>query len=125
METLMRLSGPDLRAGMAGEGVAELHAALTRLGFAIPENERQHHIFGVATAQAVATFQKAHGLWDTAVVDRKTAAALDRALADAGEETVLMRPASSGPPPAPFSPPLPGSAQGPASQPGPAPQPLP
>jgi len=74
----MRLSGQNLRAGMAGDEVAELHAELILLGFAIPDTERRDQVFGVGTAQAVAAFQKAHGLRETAVVDRRVAAALTR-----------------------------------------------
>ena len=77
----MRLSGQDLRAGMASDEVAELHVELARLGFTVPDPERQDKRFGVGTARAVATFQRAHGLPDSAVVDAATAAALTEAIA--------------------------------------------
>ncbi|MFC7548745.1 neuraminidase-like domain-containing protein [Plantactinospora sp. GCM10030261] len=78
----MRLHGRDLRAGLSGEDVVALQAELTRLGYAIPDTERAQRLFGVGTAQAVAAFQVSHGLVDTAVVDKNTAAVLDRALAE-------------------------------------------
>ena len=87
----MRLSGQDLRAGMAGAEIAELHAALARLGFTIPDGERRHSVFGAATAHAVATFQRAHGLPENGVVDGGTAAAMTRKISEAEEATVMLR----------------------------------
>src|SRR5687768_13999048 len=86
----MRLSGRNLRAGMAGEDVAQLHAELMRLGFAVAETEARGGIFGVGTAQAVAPVQKSQGLWNTAVADRHTADALTRAIADFNQDTMLV-----------------------------------
>src|SRR5262249_48748597 len=79
-EVVMQLRGRRLQAGMAGADVAELHHELIRLGYTIPEFEQEHEIFGVGTAAAVAHFQKAHDLWDTAIVEAHTAASLTRAL---------------------------------------------
>jgi peptidoglycan hydrolase-like protein with peptidoglycan-binding domain len=120
----MRLSGPDLRAGMAGAQVADLHAELLQLGLAVPEAERGARVFGVGTAQAVASFQKAHGLRDTAVVDQNTAAALGLAAEVAGEKTVLSPPSGPRSDPPRRLPPNGGtpSDQPPSGQtPGPAP----
>jgi len=86
----MQLQGRNLRAGVAGDDVATLHEHLGALGFDIPENERRERAFGVGTAAAVAAFQQAHGLLDTAMVDAATAASLGRAVADVASETVTM-----------------------------------
>ncbi len=85
----MQPSGGDLRAGMAGEAVARLHQQLIRLGFAIPANEVANKAFGVGTAGAVAEFQRAHGLWDTAAVDGNTLATLARVVREVSAETVV------------------------------------
>src|SRR2546429_2164010 len=86
----MRLSDRNLRAGMAGEDVAELHQELSARGYQIPDSEGTDHICGVVTAGAVAHFQKAHGLWDTAVVDANTAAMFARARRQASGETQMV-----------------------------------
>ncbi len=86
----MRLQGRQLRAGMAGDDIAALHEDLDRLGYVIPQSERGDQIFGVGTAAAVAQFQRAHGLWDTAVVDPHTAGMLDRAIEEASLPTVSV-----------------------------------
>lgn len=86
----MRLQGRSLRAGMAGEDVAALHSDLDRLGYPIPRGERDDKILGVGTAGAIAHFQRAHGLWDTAVVDPNTARMLDRAIEEASLPTVAV-----------------------------------
>ncbi|HCT77450.1 MAG TPA: hypothetical protein DGT23_12825, partial [Micromonosporaceae bacterium] len=88
----MQLRGRDLRAGMAGLDIGDLHQDLMRLGYAIPSGERAEQIFGVVTAQSVAAFQTAHGLTDNAVVDETTAAALNRAVAESAEQTLLVPP---------------------------------
>jgi peptidoglycan hydrolase-like protein with peptidoglycan-binding domain len=77
----MRLKGRDLRAGLTGNDVAELHDELEHLELSVPAGERKRRAFGPGTAQAVAAFQRSQGLVDNAIVDRHTAAALDRALA--------------------------------------------
>jgi hypothetical protein len=96
---------------MTGADVAELQQVLMRLGFAIPARERREQTFGVVTAQAVAAFQTAHDLLNTAVVDEATTAALDLAVADLADQTLLVSP-----PPRRSLPPIPG-----ADEPGPAP----
>ena len=109
----MQPSGGDLRAGMAGEAVAKLHQQLIQLGFTIPAYEVDNKVFGVGTARAVAEFQKAHSLWDTAVVDRNTVATLGRALREASAETMIIRRTPDGPgappPPEPVRAPEPRS----------------
>ncbi|GIF63988.1 hypothetical protein Ais01nite_20230 [Asanoa ishikariensis] len=102
----MRLQGRELRAGMAGDDVKELHIALGRLDYRLPEQEVRHGIFGTSTAQAVAVFQKAQGLLDTAVVDARTAEALDRATEDAEPAVAppLPRTPIDADPPAPDEP---------------------
>jgi ABC toxin-like protein/neuraminidase-like protein/putative peptidoglycan binding protein/virulence plasmid A protein len=97
----MRLRGRDLRAGLSGEDVAELQEELVRLGYAVPETERVQRLFGVGTAQAVAAFQTAHGMVDTAMVDKNTAAVLDRA---ATELPTTFLPTLPARPPAPPEP---------------------
>ncbi|MEU1812641.1 Tc toxin subunit A-related protein [Micromonospora aurantiaca (nom. illeg.)] len=76
----MRLAGRNLHAGLTGDDVTTLHRALLALGLAIPADEFDHGVFGVATADAVARFQRDHGLADTAIVDETTAAALGAAV---------------------------------------------
>ena len=86
----MLVSGQDLRTGMSGVEVAELHRELARLGTTIPSRERRDRRFGAGTVRAVAAFQQAHGLDQTGVVDRETAAAL-RALAEGNGEGKVSR----------------------------------
>jgi hypothetical protein len=76
----MRLIGGTLDVGMTGGQVPELHDALTRLGFGIPENEHRERSFGTGTSLAVSQFQSARGLPETGIVDQHTATALDRAI---------------------------------------------
>src|SRR6266536_6188655 len=80
----MRWQGRNLRAGLTGTDVAALHEELVRLGYQVPEAERSQRLFGVGTAEAVAAFQVAHGLVDTAVVDKSTAAVLERVAGELG-----------------------------------------
>ncbi len=86
----MRLRGRELRAGMAGEDVTELHHDLARLGYRLPGQETRDSILGAATARAVEMFQQAHSLPITGVVEARTAQALTQAVADRGHETVVM-----------------------------------
>src|SRR5262245_38085102 len=88
----MRWQGRNLRAGISGPDVVELHDELTRLGYQVPEAERTQRMFGVGTAEAVAAFQVAHGLVDTAVVDKNTAAVLDRATAELQTTHIQVKP---------------------------------
>jgi len=116
----MRFQGRNLHAGLTGVDVADLHLVLVALGYSISLHELEHGVFGVATADAVAAFQREHALTDSAVVDETTArllaAAADRR---GGPETVLCTPGrgdGGGPVPA-LEPAAPGSGAGPVGTP--------
>jgi hypothetical protein len=79
----MDLHGSELKKGVNGTGVTELHSDLGALGFAVPPAERSGSSFGSGTLAAVGKFQKGHGLPVTGVVDAATAAALSHAVATA------------------------------------------
>ena len=86
----MRLQGRNLRVGLTGPDVTELHRELLALGYPVPDAERRDGVFGLATASMVAAFQRARGLLDTAVVDADTAAMLDRAAAEQEPNTLVV-----------------------------------
>ncbi len=70
----------DLKTGVSGDDVRELHAELNSLGFGVPQGEQQGSSFGAATDAAVREFQIAQSLPVTGVVDPATAAALGSAI---------------------------------------------
>jgi peptidoglycan hydrolase-like protein with peptidoglycan-binding domain len=70
------LGDRTLRPGASGADVTELQQALGKAGFRVkPDGE-----FGTGTVRAVKRFQRASRLQPTGVVDRRTVAALKRAL---------------------------------------------
>jgi peptidoglycan hydrolase-like protein with peptidoglycan-binding domain len=86
----MRLQGRNLRVGMSGEDVAQLHRELLTMGYHLPEQERVSRSYGAGTADAVVQFQRSRGLSPTTVVDAQTAGMLGRAVGEIPEETMMM-----------------------------------
>ena len=70
-----------IRLGDTGSAVRTLQRALAMLGF---DPLKADGVFGPVTAQAVATFQRAHALVTDGIVGPKTAASIDAALARPG-----------------------------------------
>jgi peptidoglycan hydrolase-like protein with peptidoglycan-binding domain len=73
----MELAGRDLKTGVAGDDVRELHTELSSLGYAVPPEEQQGSSFGAGTDATVRQFQAAQP--QTGIVDAATAAALHNA----------------------------------------------
>lgn len=69
----------NLSKGMRGGDVRLLQKSLRQLGFTIKDKDGY---FGDSTQQAVIKFQKTHNLEPTGVVDKRTAAAIRKALVD-------------------------------------------
>ena len=69
-----------LRPQMKKAAVADLHEALTRLGFSIDAGERSSRRFGSSTRAAVSVFQRKGGQSATGIVDDSTATAINGAL---------------------------------------------
>src|ERR1700730_14715425 len=78
-ENIMNVSDQSL--GSFGEEVSTLQAKLQQLGFYIAPSEIKRNYYGPATQQAVLQFQKGNRSLVTGVVDRRTAIAIDAALA--------------------------------------------
>ena len=76
----MKLHGRDLAAAMTGTDVVLVQYELVKLGYDLPPTERDESRFGPGTVQAVRSFQEAHELPVTGVVDEATAAAITAAL---------------------------------------------
>ena len=83
----MNLQGRDLKLNLNGDDVRLLHAELSQIGFALPEEERLKAFFGLGTQGVVIQFQKQHQLTTTGVVDAQTAKAINQVV-DAGNFTV-------------------------------------
>lgn len=76
----MRNATHPLAINDRGEAVAELQQGLIDLGFTVPEQEREAHVFGVGTEDALLSFQSKSSLRRTGIADEDTEAALTRAL---------------------------------------------
>ena len=72
----MKFAGRDLKTGVSGDDVRQLHADLDNLGYAIPRPEQQESSFADGTDAAVRQFQTARSLPSTGIVDAATAEAL-------------------------------------------------
>ena len=74
---------PELKlfVGMYGDEVKLLHSKLSQHGFDIPAAEVDRGFFGPATREAVRAYQQEHELTTTGVVDERTHAAIDEAVA--------------------------------------------
>jgi hypothetical protein len=64
-----------LTTGEYGDSVAQLHSALIRLGFRLPDSEIRRKFFGPATREAVLQLQREHALPISGGFDERTAAA--------------------------------------------------
>jgi Neuraminidase-like domain/Salmonella virulence plasmid 28.1kDa A protein/Putative peptidoglycan binding domain len=84
--------GLPLGPSSAGPEVEALHDALARIGYRVPDAERQEKVVGTGTADALRRVQAAHGLQLTGELDPATQAVLSRALA----ESSLARPRIEG-----------------------------
>ena len=84
----MKLKGSPLTLNSRGREVAQLHRELRQLNFIIPDDEVRRALFGRGTRQAVIEFQQSRRLVPNGIVDRRTAAALDRNL-DVGRARVV------------------------------------
>lgn len=73
-----------LEPGAHGKGVADLHRALEEIGVRITQSDVNRRTFGTSTERALSSFQMAHGLSATGVVDRDTAVRLNEVLQDRG-----------------------------------------
>lgn len=82
----MRLRDRELQIDMQGEDVQLLHRELSQLGFAIPAGEARRGLFGPGTREAVLKFQSGQNLEPTGMVDRRTAALINRVLDGGGQE---------------------------------------
>jgi hypothetical protein len=82
MECVMNEITFPIRPQMQNRSVADLHEALTFLGFAIRDAEKTRQRFGASTRAAVIEFQAAHELEGTGLVDEETASTLNGVLAD-------------------------------------------
>jgi peptidoglycan hydrolase-like protein with peptidoglycan-binding domain len=65
----MPITGGSLMLGSRGADVRDLHATLTALGFTLPRHEVDEQIFGAATREAIAAFQRKLGLTATGATD--------------------------------------------------------
>ncbi len=74
----MKLHGRDLRIRMRGEAVKLLHKELRQLGFDIQKDEVARAFFGTRAGEAVNTFQKAHKLEASGIVDERIGALIRR-----------------------------------------------
>lgn len=121
----MELHGRELRVGVAGAEVAQLHDELTELGYVIAQAEHARKTFGDSTAEAVRAFQRQHRVPDTGVVDAETAAAVLRALEASGRmapgtQTVYLGPSTPSTPEERTVLPTPGMPPGGPAEPRPA-----
>ncbi|MDH5675760.1 MAG: neuraminidase-like domain-containing protein [Myxococcales bacterium] len=81
-----------LRMRMRGDAVADLHAALLKVGLDIKRAERDARRFGASTRDTVREFQKTHGLRSSGEVNEATANKLNELVLDApGDEPKTYR----------------------------------
>jgi hypothetical protein len=76
----MELQGRELSAGMQGSEVGLLHTELALIGIEVSADERTASVYGPGTEQAVAEFQRGNNLPASGVVDKRTAALINRAV---------------------------------------------
>ena len=77
-----------------GDEVKNLHRKLAKHGFEIPSSEIDRGFFGPGTRNAVAQWQRNHGLPVTGTVDERTNASLD-----AAPDSSPVQPPKTGPSP--------------------------
>ena len=95
----MKLVTFPLKFQMKRVEVADLHQALSALGFTIAGTERKNQRYGASTRAAVQEFQATHKLQQSGAVNAATAKAINQALADGG---LLTPPPPGGESPGPI-----------------------
>jgi hypothetical protein len=75
----MNLEGRDLRPGLTGQDVTNLHDALAAAGETVLAPERESRTFGPGTQKAVESFQRSQQMPLTGIVDPATAEKLTQA----------------------------------------------
>ena len=89
----MELQGQNLSLKKQGDDVKLLQSELRQLGFTIADKELDSSFFGDSTFKAVQDFQGKQGLKKTGVVDKETAALINKAV-DALSEKLKSPPAT-------------------------------
>lgn len=87
----LRIAGKLLSAGMDGDDVGRLHAALRVLGRAVPPDELGRRVYGPQTAATVGALQRELGLEGTSVLDERTISAINSALEGVGSGERVVR----------------------------------
>ncbi|MDR4484578.1 MAG: neuraminidase-like domain-containing protein [Nitrospirales bacterium] len=77
----MELDNRELELGLEGQDVSLLHKELIFLGFPIGKTEVQKNLFGQETRAVVVRFQKSQGLDPAGIVDKETAASINKEVA--------------------------------------------
>jgi hypothetical protein len=87
----MELQGRNLSTGLQGDDVKLLQTELQKLGYELPETERQRATFGEKTRDIVQAFQKSNNLATTGVVDAATAKLINAKLQQPASPTLVVR----------------------------------